>query len=147
MNEKVVLLVEDNPNDILLAKRAFKKFCLDSKIIVAHDGIEALEYLLGNGDENGCKALPAVVLLDLKMPRMNGIETLQEIRKHRKTANLPVIILTSSDEEQDMIRSYKFGANSYIRKPIDYNKFQELVQQLGLYWLTMNEVPPNLGNS
>lgn len=141
--ERMIMLVEDNPDDIALAKRAFKKCNLANIAVVAHDGVEALDYLLDQDDSVGknMRALPAVILMDLKMPRMDGIETLKQLRSHSKTAYLPVVILTSSDEEQDIQRSYQLGANSYIRKPVDFNRFVEVVQLLGIYWLTVNEPP------
>ena len=142
--EKIILLVEDNPDDIELTIRAFKKSNLKNRIIIAHDGEEALDYLLGTGRYaiNAADHLPAVVLLDLKLPKLDGLEVLKRLRENEKTKLLPVVILTSSIEEQDMLSGYKLGANSYLRKPVDFNKFIDSVQQLGLYWLVLNEPPP-----
>ena len=145
--ERTIMLVEDNPDDIALAKRAFKKCNLADHAVVANDGVEALEYLLGR-DENNCeeqKELPAVILMDLKMPRMDGIETLKKLRDNSRTAHLPVVILTSSDEDQDIQQCYQLGANSYLRKPVDFNRFVEVMQLLGIYWLTLNELPGGMG--
>ncbi|HXL03707.1 MAG TPA: response regulator [Bacillota bacterium] len=149
MHEKTIMLVEDNSDDIILLKRAFKKCCIGSKIVVARDGVEAIEYLFGKcEDSHRYKAvLPDVVLLDIKMPRMDGLETLKQIRSHSRTAYLPVVILTSSDEERDKLRSYKLGANSYIRKPVDFDKFIDIMGHLGLYWLRLNELPKQLGEN
>ena len=141
------MLVEDNPDDVVLTKRALKKCNLTNSVVVAHDGVEALDYLLGKDEDSGRNktVLLAVVLMDLKMPRMGGIETLKRLRNNSRTANLPVVILTSSDEEQDIQQSYQYGANSYIRKPVDFNRFVEVMQHLGLYWLTINESPSRMG--
>ncbi len=143
MNTKAILLVEDNPSDIALTKRALAQNHITNKLIVAEDGKEAMEYLLGNGNgnKNGSK-LPALILLDLKLPKVDGLEVLKKIRTTGKTKLLPVVILTSSAEEQDIITSYDLGANSYIRKPVDFVQFAEAVRQLGLYWLVLNEPPP-----
>ncbi len=141
-----ILLVEDNPDDEELTLLAFKKSKLSNEIIVAHDGVEALDYLFGTGDYTGrdTSDLPQLVLLDLKLPKLDGIEVLERIRTDERTRLLPVVILTSSREQEDLIRSYTLGANSYIRKPVDFNQFIEAVQQLGLYWLVLNERPPKL---
>lgn len=149
MHEKTIMLVEDDSDDIVLLQRAFKKCCMESKMVVARDGIEALEYLFGKREDSGQykAALPAVVLLDVKMPRMDGLETLKQIRSHSRTAHLPVVMLTSSDEERDKIQSYELGANSYIRKPVDFDEFKDVMQHLGLYWLKMNELPKQLGGT
>lgn len=143
MNTKIILLVEDNPDDVQLTLRALKKSKIMNEVVVARDGIEALEYLFGTGKYAGrdTKVLPQVVLLDLKMPKMDGHEVLQRIRKDDRTKLLPVVILTTSSEDQDRIESYSVGANSYIRKPVDFNQFAEAVNQLGLYWLVLNEAP------
>jgi len=145
MNKRPILLAEDNPDDQKLALRAFKKSNLSNEIIVAKDGIEVLDYLFGTGDFAGSEPpeLPAVVLLDLKMPRKDGLEVLKEIRENDRTKFLPVVIVTSSKEEQDIVTGYKLGVNSYVRKPVDFNEFLEAVQQLGLYWLLLNEAPSN----
>ncbi len=149
MQKIKILLIEDNPDDIMLAQRALKKCGFENNVVVTHNGIEALDYLFNTSkDTNEEKALlPMVVLLDLKMPKMDGIETLKQIRNNSKTAHIPVVILTSSDEEQDIALGYKYGANSYILKPVDFNKFLDIVSQLGLYWLTINKTPPNMGNA
>ena len=139
MEEKTILLVEDNPNDELLTLRALKKNKIKNEVFVARDGTEALEYLFGTANT---RALPQVVLLDLKLPKVDGLEVLQRIRADGRTKRLPVVILTSSNEEKDLIACYDRGANSYIRKPVDFNQFTEAVRQLGLYWLVLNESPP-----
>jgi CheY-like chemotaxis protein len=137
MNEKSILLVEDNPDDEALTLRALKKNNICNEVIVAHDGVQALEHLHGDGNE-----LPALVLLDLKLPKINGLEVLRRVRSKPHTRLLPVVILTTSMEERDLITSYDLGANSYIRKPVDFAQFTESVRQLGLYWLMLNEPPP-----
>ena len=134
-----ILLVEDNPDDEALALRALAKNNLANRVDVAHDGVEAIEYLLGEEAVAGKRALPQVVLLDLKLPRMDGLEVLRRIRSEDRTRLLPVVILTSSDEQKDVLESYSLGANSYIRKPVDFGQFQEAVRQLGLYWLVLNQ--------
>ncbi len=143
MKTKVILLAEDNPDDVQLTLRALKKSKIMNEVVVAQDGVEALEYLFGTGKYAGrdTKVLPQVVLLDLKMPRMDGLETLQRIRKDERTKLLPVVVLTTSSEDRDRVESYHFGANSYVRKPVDFNSFAEAVNQLGLYWLVLNESP------
>ena len=143
MADKFLLLVEDNPDDEALTLRALKKHNLANQIIVAHDGQEALDFLFGNGEFSGrdTNDLPQVVLLDLKLPKVDGLEVLEAIRSHHQTRNMPVVVLTSSNEEQDIIRSYALGANSYVRKPVDFEQFIEAARQLGLYWLVLNEVP------
>ncbi|MBI4249256.1 MAG: response regulator [Elusimicrobia bacterium] len=143
-NEKTILLVEDNPNDAALTLRALKKNKILNEVQIVQDGAEALDYLLCQGKHAGRDpgAMPSVVLLDLKLPKLSGLEVLQRLRAAERTKLLPVVILTSSKEEQDLINGYKFGANSYIRKPVDFTKFTEAVQQLGLYWLVLNEPPP-----
>ena len=143
-NEKTILLVEDNPNDAALTLRALKKNKILNEVQIVQDGAEALDYLLCQGKHAGRdpSAMPSVVLLDLKLPKLSGLEVLQRLRAAERTKLLPVVILTSSKEEQDLINGYKFGANSYIRKPVDFTKFTEAVQQLGLYWLVLNEPPP-----
>lgn len=143
MDTKTILLVEDNPNDVELTLRALKKNNICNCIDVASDGEEALDYLLCRGKYCGtnAKCLPQVVLLDLKLPKLDGFEVLQRIRAEQRTRLLPVVILTSSKEEQDIISGYKNGANSYIRKPVDFEQCIEAVRQLGLYWLILNESP------
>lgn len=142
--EKLILLVEDNPDDELLTLRAFKKNNISNAIVVARDGVEALEYLFGNGDGAGREAqvLPELILLDLKLPKVDGLQVLRRIRADERTRLLPVVILTSSNEERDMIDGYSLGANSYIRKPVDFEQFVDAVRQLGLYWLVLNQTPP-----
>lgn len=143
MNSKIILLVEDNPDDVKLTERALKKSKILNELLVARDGVEAVEYLFGTGKYAGrdVKILPQVVLLDLKMPRMDGLEVLQRIRADERTKYLPVVVLTTSSEDKDRIESYKLGANSYIRKPVDFDQFVSAVQNLGLYWLVLNEAP------
>lgn len=145
MINKKILLVEDNPDDVALTMRALNKNNIANEVIVAKDGVEALDYLFGTGayDSRDASKTPAVVLLDLKLPRIDGLEVLEHIRKDERTKLTPVVILTSSKEEQDLIRGYRLGANSYIRKPVDFIQFSEAVRQLGLYWLILNE-PPSL---
>lgn len=144
MDEKTILLVEDNPDDEALTLRALKKNNIRNKVVVAHDGSEALDFLFCTGvyADRDPKDLPQVILLDLKLPKVDGLEVLRRIRADERTSLLPVVILTSSKEEQDMVQSYKNGANSYVRKPVDFNQFVEAAHQLGLYWLILNEVPP-----
>jgi len=142
MNKKVILLVEDNPDDVALTMRALKKSKVMNEVVVAQDGVEALEYLFCTGKYAGRDGQkPQVILLDLKMPRMDGLEVLQRIRGDERTKLLPVVMLTTSTEDKDKIESYKLGANSYVRKPVDFNQFTSAVQQLGLYWLLLNEMP------
>ena len=144
MQERVILLVEDNPDDEALTMRALKKANIRNEVVVAHDGVEALDYLFGTGAHAGRDAsvVPQIVLLDLKLPRIDGLEVLKRLRADERTRLLPVVILTSSKEEQDVINGYSLGANSYIRKPVDFLQFTEAVRQLGLYWLLLNEAPP-----
>jgi len=144
MNDKVILLVEDNPSDIGLTKRALKKHRITNELVVAENGQEALDYLFGAGAHVGrdVRDLPTVVLLDLKLPKLSGLEVLKRIRDNPRTKRLPVVILTTSKDEQDIITSYDLGANSYIRKPVDFHQFAEALRQLGLYWLVLNEPPP-----
>lgn len=142
--EKTILLVEDSPNDVELTLLAFKESNITNEVIVARDGIEALDYLFGTGPYVGKppNPLPQVVLLDLKLPRLDGMETLKRIRADARTRCLPVVILTSSTEEKDMLRGYSLGANSYVQKPVDFVQFAEAARQLGLYWLLLNQGPP-----
>jgi two-component system response regulator len=144
MDSKTILLVEDNADDEALTFRALMKNNIGNHLVVAHDGAEALEYLFGTGQYSGrdVKAGPQVVLLDLNLPKVSGLEVLRQLRANERTRNLPVVILTSSNEEQDRLQGYDNGANSYVRKPVDFNQFIESVRQLGLYWLTLNEQPP-----
>ncbi len=143
MQDKIVLLVEDNPDDEALTLRALRKHNLANEIVVARDGQEALDFLLGEGayQERDIQVLPQVILLDLKLPKVDGLEVLERLRREPHTRHVPVVVLTSSTEEQDMVRSYDLGANSYVRKPVDFEQFIEAARQLGLYWLVLNEVP------
>ncbi|HKW89974.1 MAG TPA: response regulator [Candidatus Acidoferrales bacterium] len=144
MNDKVILLVEDNPDDEALTLRALKKNNISNEVIVARDGAEALDYLFGTGAYQGRdpRNQPQVTLLDLKLPKIDGLEVLRRLRADPRTKLLPVVILTSSNEEQDRAKGYGLGANSYVRKPVDFSQFSEAVRQLGLYWLLLNEAPP-----
>jgi two-component system response regulator len=144
MGPKSILLVEDNPDDEALTLRAFRKNHIKNDVIVARDGVEALDYLFGTGAHAGrdVSQLPQVVLLDLKLPKLDGIEVLRRIRADERTRLLPVVILTSSKEERDLVSGYRHGANSYVRKPVDFDEFVEAARQLGLYWLLLNEAPP-----
>jgi two-component system response regulator len=141
MTNKSILLVEDNPDDVELTRRAFRRNNIQNTIDVASDGAEALTRLLGDG-ATATPELPAVVLLDLKLPKVDGLEVLQRLRAHPRTKTLPVVILTSSREDVDLLRGYRLGANSYVRKPVDFGDFVEAARQLGLYWLVLNEPPP-----
>jgi len=141
-NGKTILLVEDNPDDVALTLRAFKKSQIANEIIVVHDGAEALDFLQPTEDK---PPLPALVLLDLNLPKVSGLEVLKQLRSHGRTRLLPVVILTSSKEERDVMESYSLGANSYIRKPVDSVQFTEAVRQLGLYWVVVNVPPPMAG--
>jgi len=144
MSAKTILLVDDNQDDIDLTLRALRKSKIANDVTVARDGVEALDYLFGTGAYAGRDTLnqPQVILLDLKMPRLGGLETLRRLRANSRTRNIPVVILTSSNEERDLIESYDLGANSFVRKPVDFVQFAEAVQHLNLYWLVLNEVAP-----
>lgn len=144
MNTKTILLVEDNPSDIDLTKRALAKARIANELVVVEDGQEALDYLFGTGHYASRDAVPslAVILLDLKLPRMDGLEVLKRIRANGRTKRLPVVILTSSKEEKDIADGYDLGANSYIQKPVNFTQFAEAIANLGLYWLVLNEPPP-----
>ena len=148
-SDKVILLVEDNPDDEALTIRALNKNNIANRVEVARDGVQALDYLFATGAHEGRAgaALPQVVLLDLKLPKMDGLEVLKRLRSDERTKFLPVVILTSSKEAQDLIGSYSNGANSYIRKPVDFTQFTEAVRQMGMYWLVLNESPPAPGGS
>jgi CheY-like chemotaxis protein len=143
-DSRVILLVEDNPDDEALAIRALKRHHIGNEIVIAHDGVEALDYLFGTGmyAERDTALKPAVVLLDLKLPRIDGLEVLRRLRENESTKLLPVVVLTTSSEEQDLLDSYSLGCNSYIRKPVDFLQFSEAIRQLGMYWLLMNQPPP-----
>jgi two-component system response regulator len=144
VKDKVILLVEDNADDEALTLRALQKNNIKNEVVVAHDGAEAFDYLFGTGKYAGRNPdlMPQVVLLDLKLPKVEGLEVLRRIRADKRTKRLPVVILTSSVEEQDRITGYDLGANSYVRKPVDFAQFTEAARQLGLYWLVLNEPPP-----
>lgn len=144
MKDKFILLVEDNPDDELLTLRALKNNNISNEVIVARDGQQALDYFFGEGAS--ARTTPPVMLLDLKLPKVDGLEVLLRIRADERTRMQPVVILTSSKEEQDIINGYRLGANSYIRKPVDFSQFLEAIRQLGLYWLVLNEVPPSKGS-
>jgi len=144
MDDKLILLVEDNPDDEALTVRALRKNNISNEVVVARDGVEALDYLFGTGVHAGrdTSDKPQVILLDLKLPKIDGLEVLRRLRADDRTKLLPVVILTSSKEEQDLVDGYSLGANSYIRKPVDFTQFTRAVGQLGLYWLLINEAPP-----
>lgn len=147
VNQKSILLVEDNPDDVELTMRALKKNNIRNEIVLATDGMEALDYLFGAGKYEGrdLNDMPALILLDLKIPKIEGLEVLRKVRADERTRLLPVVILTSSKEEQDLVRGYALGTNSYVRKPIDFVEFTKAVGLLGLYWLLINEAPPAKG--
>jgi two-component system response regulator len=147
--EKIVLLVEDNPDDVKLTRRAFKKCHIPLRLEVAEDGVEALEYLFRTGrwEGRGAETDTDVVLLDLKLPRIGGLEVLQKLRTDERTKHQPVVILTSSREEEDVTRGYDLCANSYIRKPVDFDEFVQAISQLGIYWLEMNEPPTRISRA
>jgi two-component system, response regulator len=149
MTEKSVLLVEDNANDEALVLRVLKRHNILNKVSVVRDGAEALEYLFATGAYAGDKTpdLPVVVLLDLKLPKVDGLEVLRQVRATERTKLLPVVVLTSSKEDRDMVESYSLGANSYVRKPVEFSEFAEAVRNLSLYWLIINEAPPRKGAS
>jgi len=144
MREKMILLVEDNPDDEALTMRALKQSKLANEIVITRDGNEALEFLFATGKYEGrdVSHTPAVVLLDLKLPKLSGLEVLQRLRADRRTRLVPVVVLTSSSEDEDMMRSYELGANSYVRKPVVFGQFADAVSQLGLYWMLLNQPPP-----
>lgn len=144
MKSKTILLVEDNPSDVGLTRRALEKSRISNDLVVVEDGQEALDYLFGTDPLTGqnVNELPALILLDLKLPKVDGLEVLRQIRADEHTRRLPVVILTTSSEEDDVAQSYDMGANSFIRKPVDFNQFAEAVQHLGLYWLVLNEPAP-----
>lgn len=147
LSQQIILLVEDNPDDQALTLRAFRKNNLSNEVVIASDGAEALDYLFGTGAYAGrdVSDLPQLVLLDLKLPKVDGLEVLRRIRADDNTRLLPVVILTSSKEERDLIEGYRLGANSYVRKPVNFDEFVDAARQLGLYWLLLNEMPPRAG--
>jgi len=144
MREKMILLVEDNPDDEALTMRALKQSKLANEIVITRDGNEALEFLFATGKYAGrdVSHTPAVILLDLKLPKLSGLEVLQQLRGDPRTRLVPVVVLTSSSEDEDMMRSYQLGANSYVRKPVVFGRFADAVSQLGLYWILLNQLPP-----
>lgn len=143
MDNKVILLVEDNPRDEALTLRALRKSNIVNDVVVARDGVEALEYFFGGGaDSDEGKIMPQLVLLDLKLPKVDGLEVLRRLRADERTRRLPVVVFTSSSEEEDVINSYSLGANSYVRKPVEFEQFLEATKQLGLYWLVLNQSAP-----
>jgi two-component system response regulator len=144
MKDKIILLVEDNADDEALTLRALRKNNIRNDVVVARDGVQAMDYLFGQGAHEGrdTSVLPQLVLLDLNLPKVGGLEVLQKIRGDERTKRLPVVILTSSKEERDLLDGYERGANSYVRKPVDFTEFADAVRQLGLYWLVLNESPP-----
>jgi len=147
VERQYILLVEDNPDDVALTVRALKKNAILNEVVVVTDGEEALDFLFARGKHAGRSAadMPAVVLLDLRLPKLDGMDVLTAIRKDPRTKMLPVVVLTSSDEQKDIVKSYELGVNSYVRKPVEFNEFAEAVKQLGLYWLLLNVGPPKKG--
>ena len=145
MDDRVILLVEDNPDDELLTLDALAANNIGNPVVVARNGVEALDYMFGSGEYEGrdTRILPAIVLLDLKLPKIDGLEVLRRIREDERTRLQPVAILTSSNEEEDRIKGYSLGVNSYVRKPVDFEEFVRAAGQLGLYWLLLNQTPPN----
>jgi two-component system response regulator len=141
---RLILLVEDNPNDVKLTMRAFEKSNVSNEIVVVGDGEEAIEYLFATGRHAGrdLKVMPEVILLDMKLPKIDGLGVLKRLRADERTRRLPVVVLTSSKEEKDVTSSYNLGANSFVRKPVDFAEFIDAARHLGLYWLVMNESPP-----
>lgn len=145
MTQPIILLVEDSADDELLTVRAFKKSNIANEVVVVRDGVEALDWLFGTGDHAGrdLSLEPQLILLDLKLPRLDGLEVLRRIRADERTALLPVVVMTSSQEEEDVIRSYQLGANSYLRKPVEFERFVEAARSLGMYWLMLNTKAPH----
>jgi two-component system response regulator len=143
MSKPYILLVEDNPDDVELTQRAFAKNHIANDIVVLRDGAQACEFLFGGGRDG--RQVPQVILLDLKLPKVSGLEVLERVRAHDSTKLIPVVILTSSKQEEDLLEGYRLGVNSYVRKPVDFNEFVEAVRQVGLYWLVLNEPPPEAG--
>ncbi len=142
MRDKAILLIEDNPDDELLALRALRKNGIKGDVVVAHDGVEALDYLFATGDHGDAPVVPRLILLDLNLPKISGLEVLRRLRSDERTRLLPVVILSSSGEQRDMLDGYSLGANSYVRKPVNFEQFVRAVEQLKLYWLVLNEAPP-----
>ena len=148
MDEKIILLVEDNADDEELTIRTLQKNHLKNKIVVVRDGVEALDYLFGTGEysDRDLSVSPVLIMLDIKLPKLNGLEVLKKIKSDSRTSIVPVVMLTSSDEEKDLIESYQLGANSYVRKPVDFSEFQKSIRQLALYWVLLNESSIKIGN-
>ena len=144
VNHKSLLLVEDNPDDEALTLRALKRNRISNDVVVARDGIEALDLVFGRGNYVNCPLIPTLILLDLKLPKVDGLEVLRQLRQDERTKLVPVVVMTTSQEEQDRLASYSLGCNSYIRKPVDFVQFTEAVGQLGIYWLLLNQPPPLL---
>jgi len=144
METKLILLVEDNPKDEILTLRALQKSKIANDVVVARDGVEALDYLFGRGaySDPASHVMPQLILLDLKLPKVDGLQVLREVRANERTRRLPIVVFTSSSEEEDLLSSYNLGANSYIRKPVDFEQFVEATTQLGMYWLVLNESAP-----
>ena len=144
MKNKIVFLVEDNPDDVDLTLRSFKKSGFENELVIARDGVEALDYIFASGAHQGrdIENMPVLILLDLKLPKVNGIEVLRRLKSDPRTHSIPVVVLTSSNEDRDKMEAYKLRANSYIRKPVDFTAFNDVLRQLGVYWLTLNEAPP-----
>jgi CheY-like chemotaxis protein len=144
MKNKVILLVEDNPRDEALTMRALRKSNIANEVVIARDGVEALDYLFGTGKYEGrdTSIVPQLILLDLKLPKMDGLQVLEKLRANELTKRLPIVVFTSSSEDEDMLKSYDRGANSYVRKPVDFEQFSEATRQLGMYWLLLNEAVP-----
>lgn len=149
MAEKIILLVEDNPDDEELTILALKQSKILNKVVVAHDGVEALDYLFSTGEfaDRSKAEDPQIVLLDLKLPRLGGMDVLRRMRSDPRTKYIPVVVLTSSSEDEDVLSSYQSGANSYVRKPIEFHRFADAVKQLGMYWLLLNQVPPSVNHA
>lgn len=146
MREATLLLVEDNPDDVELTLRSLERHRVASRVVVARDGVEALDQLFATGNRAGQQPLlPDAIVLDLKLPRLDGFEVLRSVRRDERTRLLPVVVLTSSDEQRDLLESYSLGCNSYVRKPVDFGQFSAAVRQLGLYWLVLNQPPPPVG--
>ncbi len=145
MSKPYILLVEDNPDDVELTQRAFAKNHIANDVVVLRDGAEACDFLFDNSKARNGRALPQVILLDLKLPKISGLEVLERIRADAETRLIPTVILTSSKQEEDLLEGYRLGVNSYVRKPVDFNEFVEAVRQVGLYWLVLNEPPPGVG--
>lgn len=149
MSQPIILLVEDNPDDEILTVRAFKKSNIANEVVVVRDGVEALDWLFGTGEHAGrdVDQEPQVILLDLKLPRLDGLEVLRRIRADARTRLLPVVVMTSSQQDEDVIRSYELGANSYLRKPVDFERFVEAAKGVGMYWLVLNTRAPHRPSS